>query len=285
MTTRPHVTIITVTFNNRAALARTVDSVRGQTYAYRDHIIIDGGSKDGTAEYLNQKADCFSYWQSRPDKGLYDAMNQGLDHAKGNFCVFLNAGDVFYTTETLATMAEALTDPDTYYFGTAIMTDGAHVYRLNPASPVAGEVSYRSGLPNHQASFFPRSFYVNARYDLSFRMAADDDYKIRAIQSCPTVHVDQTVVIFAIDGMSRNLTRWKFVKNRVHDTLIMGRKHFADDYLWRWRSAKFLMKTFALFLLQRITGPHWRYELYFNKFKRIPKNRMTEILDRVGSGN
>ncbi|MEM9528765.1 MAG: hypothetical protein AAGA31_19285, partial [Bacteroidota bacterium] len=126
------------------------------------------------------------------------------------------------------------------------------------------------GLPNHQASLFPRDFYEENRYDLRFRLAADDDFKLRALQRYPAYHIDLPVVIFALGGLSRDVVKWRSVKTRFQDTLLMNRKHFTGDGLRYWQTLKFFVKTVGLFLLQSVTGPHWRYELWFNKFKRIP---------------
>ncbi|MEM9261839.1 MAG: hypothetical protein AAGA62_19510, partial [Bacteroidota bacterium] len=171
---------------------------------------------------------------------------------------------------SLEMMAASITSLDAYYFGTAIMTDEENIYRLNPREAITGNYHPNMGLPNHQASLFPRAFYEKNRYDLRFRLAADDDYKLRALQGYPARHIDLPVVIFALGGLSRDVVKWRSVSTRFQDTLLMNRKHFKGDWLRYWRTLKFFVKTVILFLLQSLTGPHWRYELWFNKFKRIP---------------
>lgn len=268
---QPLISIITVVYNRRTTLPLTLDSVAGQTHDRIEYIIIDGGSTDGTMALLEERQAEFAVLVSEPDKGLYDAMNKGLDRATGDFCLFLNAGDAFYAADSLERLVAAIDEPDTYYFGTAVMTDGEHIYRLNPWEPVpAGKYPINQGLPNHQASLFPRSFYRDERYDLAFAIAADDDYKIRALKRLPARHVNAWTVIFELGGLSRDLSRFRAVRRRRRDGDLMIRKHFPDDGGRQWRATKFQVKSFLLFCLQSLTGFHWRYELYFNKFRRIP---------------
>jgi glycosyltransferase involved in cell wall biosynthesis len=265
------ISIITVVYNRRATLPLTLDSVAGQTHRAIEYIVIDGGSTDGTLALLEERQAEFAVLISEPDRGLYDAMNKGLDEATGDFCLFLNAGDAFYAADSLAQLVAVIDDPAVYYYGTAVMTDGEHIYRLNPWEPVPdGKYPISQGLPNHQASLFPRSFYQDERYDLSFAIAADDDYKIRALKRFPARHVDAWTVIFELGGLSRDLSHFKTVRLRRRDGELMLRKHFPDDGGRRWRATKFRAKSFLLFCMQAVTGFHWRYELYFNKFRRIP---------------
>ena len=268
----PLISIITVVYNRHGTLPLTLDSVAGQTYDRIEYIVIDGGSTDGTMALLEERQAELAVLVSEPDGGLYDAMNKGLDRATGDFCLFLNAGDAFYAPESLSQLVAAINDADTYYYGTAVMTDGEHIYRLNPQTPPpAGQYPVTQGLPNHQASLFPRSFYHAERYDLAFAIAADDDYKIRALKQCLARHVDVWTVIFELGGLSRDLSHFKAVRRRRRDGNRMIGKHFSGNHERRWRATKFQVKSFMLFCMQSVTGFHWRYEYYFNKFNRIPE--------------
>ena len=273
----PLISIITVVYNRCATLPITLDSVEGQTYKQVEYIIIDGGSTDGTLELLEQRKSEFSVLISEPDEGLYDAMNKGLDRATGDFCLFLNAGDAFYTNTSLSELVSPIKDYGTYYFGTAVMTDGKHIYRLNPRKPVQGNYQIEQGLPNHQASLFPWSFYASNRYDTDFKIAADDDFKIRAIRFCPVVHINVWVVIFELGGLSRDLSRFSRVSARYADTQRLISKHFLQDRGRKWAAVKFLLKSGGIYALQLITGYHWRYEYYFNKFEKIPEGEAAKF--------
>lgn len=96
MTSAPTVSVITISFNDLDGLQRTVKSVRAQRYRGRiEHIVIDGGSGDDVVAYLSGCEPGFAYWQSEPDGGRYDAMNQGIAHASGDLLWFLHSPIVF----------------------------------------------------------------------------------------------------------------------------------------------------------------------------------------------
>ena len=104
------ISIVTITYNAQRTLQRTLDSVRSQTYPCIEHLIIDGASKDDTLQIAQQYQKESSHEvsiQSEPDKGLYDAMNKGLQRATGDYVVFLNAGDSLYAADTIETVVKA----------------------------------------------------------------------------------------------------------------------------------------------------------------------------------
>jgi len=91
----PLVSIVTVTYNAENTLARTIASVRAQTYKNIEHIIIDGGSTDGTLILIQKNEGNIAYWQSEPDCGIYDAFNKGVALARGKYIGILNADDYY----------------------------------------------------------------------------------------------------------------------------------------------------------------------------------------------
>jgi glycosyltransferase involved in cell wall biosynthesis len=97
----PLVTIITVVFNNVTYIEETIQSVLNQTYQNIEYIIIDGGSTDGTLNIIKKYEKFLDYWVSEKDKGIYDAMNKGIQLAKGKWINFMNSGDTFYSKDTI----------------------------------------------------------------------------------------------------------------------------------------------------------------------------------------
>ena len=89
----PILSIITINYNNLEGLRSTLNSVFKQTYSDYEYIVIDGGSSDGSEEYLASQGNEITYWISEKDKGIYHAQNKGLSKAKGDYVLFLNSGD------------------------------------------------------------------------------------------------------------------------------------------------------------------------------------------------
>ena len=104
--------IITVNYNNKAGLQKTIDSVVAQTWRDFEWIIIDGGSTDGSKELIEQYQQHFAFWCSEPDKGVYNAMNKGIDKAQGVYLLFLNSGDVLYDEHVLQNVDDLHLDSD-----------------------------------------------------------------------------------------------------------------------------------------------------------------------------
>src|SRR5574344_467282 len=104
--------IITVNYNDAEGLKKTFDSVKSQSFTDYEHIVIDGGSSDGSVDIIREVSDELSFWQSKADRGTYDAMNIGLKMAKGEYVNFMNSGDIFHSSEILKVVNEKLDDFD-----------------------------------------------------------------------------------------------------------------------------------------------------------------------------
>ena len=134
-------TIITCTYNASKYIDRTLESVRGQSYPHIEHFIIDGASKDDTVKKVQTYAYDSRYpviVKSEPDNGLYDAMNKGIQLAKGDYIIFLNAGDVFHEEDTLTCVAEKLKGkelPGVIYGDTDIVDEKGIFIRKRRLSP------------------------------------------------------------------------------------------------------------------------------------------------------
>jgi len=101
MNGKPIVSIVTIVYNAAEYLEETIQSVISQTYNNVEYIVIDGGSTDGTLDVIKQHKGKIDYWVSEEDKGIYDAMNKGINLANGEWINFMNSGDVFHDNDVL----------------------------------------------------------------------------------------------------------------------------------------------------------------------------------------
>mgnify|MGYP000117361811 CR=1 FL=1 len=112
MEPRPLFSIITVTYNAAATVRATMESVASQTCLVYEHLVMDGASKDSTLSIVDDLSTERTRVHSSPDRGIYDAMNKGLDQARGDYVIFLNAGDRFHSEHTLQRIADVIMASD-----------------------------------------------------------------------------------------------------------------------------------------------------------------------------
>ncbi|MBQ0075356.1 MAG: glycosyltransferase [Prevotella sp.] len=228
--------IITCTYNAAEVLQRTLDSVARQTYPNIEHIIVDGASKDNTmamvADYKLSSPHPLTIISER-DKGLYDAMNKGIQLAKGDYIVFLNAGDIFPSEQTISQEligGESKELPGVLYGNTDIVNEkGEFLYhrRLQPPKHLSWR-SFKNGMLVCHQSFYARtSIAKQTPYDLHYRLSADVDWCIRIMKKAEeqglTLHNTNRVLCNYLEGgMSIKNHRASLIE-RFH---IM-RKHYG----------------------------------------------------------
>ncbi|MBL7812667.1 MAG: glycosyltransferase [Bacteroidetes bacterium] len=185
------ISIITVCYNSAATLEQTIESVISQTHPDTEYIIIDGASKDNTAEIVSKYRDRISHFVSEPDKGIYDAMNKGLALATGEVIGILNSDDLYHDNGVLAWVADAF-DSDTDCLCTDIeIFDGSpdkviRYYSCLKWKPWMFRIGHQ---PPHPGFFARKKCYDAAgNFDTQFRIAADFDMMLRLI----SVHAFKT---------------------------------------------------------------------------------------------
>ena len=205
----PKFSIITVTYNAEKVLEDTIQSVISQTYRNVEYIIVDGASKDHTLEIVNKYHNRINKVISEPDKGLYDAMNKGIQLATGDYLCFLNAGDKFHDSETLQKIVHTLKGqelPDVIYGETAIVDEEGHFLHMSRLSTPAhlNWKSFKQGmLVCHQAFFANRELAINHLYDLQYRFSADFDWCIRIMKKAKCLHNTRlTLIDYLNEGMT-----------------------------------------------------------------------------------
>ena len=205
----PKFSVITVTYNAGKVLEDTIQSVVFQTYRNVEYIIVDGNSKDNTLEIVDKYRNRISQVISEPDKGLYDAMNKGIQLATGDYLCFLNAGDEFHDNETLQKIVHTLKGkelPDVIYGETAIVDEEGHflhMRRLSAPQTLTWKSFKQGMLVCHQAFFARRELAVQHPYDLKYRFSADFDWCIRIMKQSHLLHnTHLTLVNYLDEGLT-----------------------------------------------------------------------------------
>ncbi len=161
--------IITVNYNNKIGLQKTIDSVIYQTWKDFEWIIIDGGSTDGSRELIEKSQKVLDYWCSEPDSGVYNAMNKGIAKAKGEYLLFLNSGDTFYDNSILQKVNELHLDAD-IISGQVVRMDNNQLLRVYNRN-ILRQLFHNT--LNHQGTFIKRSLFKDLKYNENYKVTSD----------------------------------------------------------------------------------------------------------------
>ncbi len=185
---QPKVSIITVVFNGADTIEGTITSIAALAYPNVEYIIVDGGSNDGTPGIIENHQEVVSRWISRPDAGLYDAMNKGMEMATGDYFWFINSGDEPASPEILDKIFSNEVPADVYYGETMVIdADGNEIgrRRLSPPQHLSWKDFRQGMLVSHQS--FIASRQVTKKYDLRYKFSADYDWCLYALKRSSNV--------------------------------------------------------------------------------------------------
>jgi glycosyltransferase involved in cell wall biosynthesis len=178
------VSLITVTFNSAITLQHTIDSIAEQNYSNIEYIIIDGNSTDETVSIIESNSHTVSKWVSEPDKGLYDAMNKGIQMATGDIVGIINSDDFYHRTDAISKVVEGFSDPNI----DCVFADIRFVKNENLDKTVRYYSSKRFDLgaftwgfmPAHPTFFtYRKNFEKFGGYKTDYKIAADFELLVR----------------------------------------------------------------------------------------------------------
>lgn len=225
------ISIVTTARNSASTLRSTIESVLSQTYQDWEHIIVDGGSDDGTRELVESYADCYAgrlVFLSERDEGMYFAMNKGIRLAGGDVVGILNSDDFYTSADVLQRIADVFESyrPDAVY---------GDVHYVDPAN-LERRVRYYSSrnfrlwkmrmgyMPAHPSFYCRKELYDNiGLYDTSFRIAADFELLLRFLY---------------IHGVAARYIPMDFVTMRTHGASTSGfasHRRILADHLHAYR--------------------------------------------------
>ena len=246
----PKLSIITINYNNAPGLRKTIESVVSQTSNDFEYIVIDGGSTDGSLEVIKQYAGKINYWVSEPDSGLYNAMNKGIDRASGEYCLFLNSGDVLCGDDVLKKIMGINCHADIFY-GDMMIDHGNHLSLGK--SPL--KISFQHMMKDtlwHPVSFIKKGLFDKfGLYDENFKFAADYDFFLKTliVGNVSTQYIPFSVSQFNLDGLSSNAANQEIIaKERKNSQL----KYLPEKVLLFYQDYVLLEKEYQKLLNSKI---------------------------------
>ena len=214
------VSIITVTYNSAATLADTLESVKNQDHPDVEHILVDGASKDNTVKIIQSYPHVAKY-VSEPDKGLYDAINKGIEMCTGDVVGILNSDDFFPHEKVISKMVDAFNnnDVDAVYGDVAFVRPErldkvVRLYSSKKFNPRKFAFGY---MPAHPSFYVKRKFYMNyGLYKLDYKIAADYELLMRFIYKhhLKYYYLPEVMVYMRTGGVSNKTVLSRYVLNK-----------------------------------------------------------------------
>ena len=221
LTAAPKVSLITVTYNSAATLAQTLESVQAQDYPHIEHIVVDGGSTDGTLAIIQAHRPHLAQVISEPDRGMYDALNKGLALATGDIIGILNSDDIYAHPQVIATVVAALQDTQAdCVFADLVYVSPTHpnkVLRYYSSAPFNPRRFASGWMPAHPTVFIKRWAYDRYGYfKTNYKIAADYELLIRflAKHQLSYTYVPQVWVKMRAGGISTRNLMSNWILNR-----------------------------------------------------------------------
>jgi glycosyltransferase involved in cell wall biosynthesis len=223
---KPLVSVITTVLNGKAHLEDTIRSVAIQSYCNIEHIIVDGGSRDGTLTIISGHEDTVDYWISEHDDGMYEALNKGVRLSRGEILTFLNSDDYLNgdrAIETVVNELENSRDTDWCYCDVRVSNEEkeSHIYRIpqyNWKALLALDWCY---IP-HPGSFFRREIFDRfGLFDERYGLVGDYEFFLRIGKTTTAKHLTFSPVTYR--QHSDQLTERGAVQRRIEHRKVQGK--------------------------------------------------------------
>ena len=197
------ITIITAVRDGEDCLSRCIDSVLAQDYPHIEHIVMDGGSTDGTLSILKHYEDKLAFWSSAPDDGVFDAWNKGLLLARGEWIGFLGADDVYLPGAISAYVALARDHPQAEFLCSTARLEHPTGYSPVFGGPWEWPKFARAMSTIHVGTLHHRSLFARlGNFNKEFRIAGDYELMLRAKSGLRTAFTSHTTVVMRAGGLS-----------------------------------------------------------------------------------
>lgn len=236
------ISVVTATWNCADTVRDCLAAVAAQTYKCREHIVIDGGSVDGTVDILKSHRDQLAVLVSEKDKGIYDALNKGIKLSTGDVVGFLHADDVYESDDVLDRVAKAFSDPTVCaVYGDLIYVkkeDVGQVVRRWVSSPFSYRALRWGWMPAHPTLYVRRDWYDRiGGFDTKYRISADY-FSILKLFSNPefkSIYIPVVFVKMRLGGAS-NKSFKNIVKKSKEDLDALSRTGVGGFGTLLWKN-------------------------------------------------
>jgi len=200
----PVLSVITINLNNKSGLQKTLASVASQTFKDIEYIVIDGGSNDGGVELIKANEKNITKWQSEPDRGIYDAMNKGIEKATGEYLLFLNSGDVLADNKIIEEIFSESQSADIIY-GDLVTINEKGEKKKHKSFSDANVYNLMISTIWHPCSFIKRDIFTKyGLYNIDFKLAGDYEFFIRSVlkSGAGAKYIGKSISMFDMRGVS-----------------------------------------------------------------------------------
>jgi glycosyltransferase involved in cell wall biosynthesis len=224
------VSIITPCYNSANSIGKTIDSIRAQTYNNIEYIVVDGASIDGTYDILQNRKSEIDYLISEKDKGIYDAINKGLEISSGDIIGILNSDDKFFDDKVIEKIVDVFNEKEDVncVYGNLIFIEKSKNYRQG--------LFEESWTPAHP-TFYCRSIVYKelGKYKIDYNIASDVDFMFRAleIKEYKSWFINDYLIKMSIGGVSNQglKSMWVIIKEMRRSFYENNRRLNLPKYL------------------------------------------------------
>jgi len=230
-----NMSIITVVYNNIDFIESNLNSIHNQTYKDIQHIIIDGGSRDGTLEYLRSNHGYPLTLVSEQDDGIYDAMNKGINLAEGDVIGFLNSDDIYTDESILKKITTVFRDIDTdSVYGDLHYVDPSlkKTIRSWESGKYHTGIMEKGWMPPHPTFYVKRNIYEKyGKFDSDYKISADYELMLRFLNknNISTYYLPEVIVKMRTGGRSYKLRN--YIKKYCEDLRAMRNNNIKNPYI------------------------------------------------------
>ena len=219
--------IITICFNEKDRIEKTILSVINQKFRNYEFIVVDGDSTDGTKEIIEKYKENITVFISEKDRGIYDAMNKGISKSIGEYLLFLNGGDYLYSNDTLQEVFEKYNPVADIVYGNIILTSNGSIFKGKKPF-LSNSLFLFIGSFAHQASFIKRELFINdGLYDDNFKIVGDQEFFAREIIKNKKKIIHIPVIISFYDNQNYSISEDKNLsKERNREKMIVFKRYF-----------------------------------------------------------